>query len=116
MFGLDGLLRLHIGTLADQSLRRKRVLDSRETAFGKYSNMRDLQDNDEVAAMKEQGLSEEQARHRIYAFNLYGLLVEGRAASRKASSRWCTSVPISPAGNSQRVRTYRCSTWCAMQR
>ena len=38
----------HIGTLEDQRCARKRVLDSRETAFGKYSNMRDLQDNDET--------------------------------------------------------------------
>ena len=30
-----------------------------------------------IAAMKEEGLSEEQARRRIYAFNRYGLLVEG---------------------------------------
>jgi malate dehydrogenase (oxaloacetate-decarboxylating) len=30
-----------------------------------------------IAAMKEQGLSEEQARKRIYAFNRYGLIVEG---------------------------------------
>ncbi len=30
-----------------------------------------------IAAMKEEGLSEEQARSRIYAFNRYGLLVEG---------------------------------------
>jgi malate dehydrogenase (oxaloacetate-decarboxylating) len=30
-----------------------------------------------VAAMKEEGLSEEQARKRIYAFNRYGLLIEG---------------------------------------
>jgi malate dehydrogenase (oxaloacetate-decarboxylating) len=30
-----------------------------------------------IAAMKEEGLSEEQARKRIYAFNRYGLLIEG---------------------------------------
>ncbi len=30
-----------------------------------------------IAAMKEEGLSEEQARSRIYAFNRYGLIVEG---------------------------------------
>jgi malate dehydrogenase (oxaloacetate-decarboxylating) len=47
-FGLHGLLPPHIGTLEDQRERRKRVLDSRPTAFGKYSNMRDLQDNDET--------------------------------------------------------------------
>jgi malate dehydrogenase (oxaloacetate-decarboxylating) len=47
-FGLHGLLPPHIGTLKDQRERRKRVLDSRPTAFGKYSNMRDLQDNDET--------------------------------------------------------------------
>jgi malate dehydrogenase (oxaloacetate-decarboxylating) len=48
IFGLHGLLPPHIGTLDDQRERRKRVLDSRPTAFGKYSNMRDLQDNDET--------------------------------------------------------------------
>jgi len=37
-----------MGTLEDQRLRRLRVLASRETAFGKYSNMRDLQDNNET--------------------------------------------------------------------
>jgi len=30
-----------------------------------------------ITAMKEEGLAEEQARKRIYAFNRYGLLVEG---------------------------------------
>lgn len=48
VFGLHGLLPPHIGTLEDQRVRRKRVLDSRDTAFGKYSNMRDLQDNNET--------------------------------------------------------------------
>jgi malate dehydrogenase (oxaloacetate-decarboxylating) len=48
VFGLHGLLPPHIGTLEDQRLRRKRILDSRDSAFGKYSNMRDLQDNDET--------------------------------------------------------------------
>ena len=48
IFCLHGLLPPHIGTLEDQRARRKRVLDSRDTAFGKYSNMRDLQDNDET--------------------------------------------------------------------
>ncbi len=47
-FALHGLLPPHIGTLEDQRERRKRVLDGRHTAFGKYSNMRDLQDNDET--------------------------------------------------------------------
>jgi malate dehydrogenase (oxaloacetate-decarboxylating) len=48
VFGLHGLLPPHVGTLEDQRERRKRVLDSRETPFGKYSNMRDLQDNNET--------------------------------------------------------------------
>ena len=47
-FALHGLLPPHVGTLESQRERRKRVLDSRPTAFGKYSNMRDLQDNNET--------------------------------------------------------------------
>jgi malate dehydrogenase (oxaloacetate-decarboxylating) len=47
-FGLHGLLPPHIGTLEDQRERRKRVLDGRDTGFLKYSNMRDLQDNNET--------------------------------------------------------------------
>jgi malate dehydrogenase (oxaloacetate-decarboxylating) len=47
-FGLHGLLPPHIGTLEDQRERRKRVLDGRNTAFLKYSNMRDVQDNCET--------------------------------------------------------------------
>jgi len=47
-FGLHGLLPPHIGTLEDQRERRMRVLNGRDTAFLKYSNMRDLQDNCET--------------------------------------------------------------------
>jgi len=47
-FALHGLLPPHIGTLEDQRERRKRALDNRPTAFGKYSLMRDLQDSDET--------------------------------------------------------------------
>ena len=47
-FGLHGLLPPHVGTLEDQRARRMRLLDSRDTAFGQYSMMRDLQDNDET--------------------------------------------------------------------
>jgi len=47
-FALHGLLPPHVGTLESQRERRKRVLDGRPTAFGKYSNMRDLQDNNET--------------------------------------------------------------------
>ena len=47
-FDLHGLLPPHVGTLEDQRERRLRVLESRPTAFGKYSNMRDLQDNNET--------------------------------------------------------------------
>jgi malate dehydrogenase (oxaloacetate-decarboxylating) len=47
-FALHGLLPPHIGTLEDQSERRKRVLDTHPTAFDKYSSMRNLQDNDET--------------------------------------------------------------------
>jgi malate dehydrogenase (oxaloacetate-decarboxylating) len=48
LFGLHGLLPPHIGTLEDQRERRKKALDNEPTSFGKYSLMRDLQDNDEV--------------------------------------------------------------------
>ncbi len=47
-FALHGLLPPHIGTLEDQRERRMRVLAGRDTAFLKYSNMRDLQDNCET--------------------------------------------------------------------
>ena len=47
-FGLHGLLPPHVGTLDDQLVRRKKALDNRDTAFGKYHLMRDLQDSDET--------------------------------------------------------------------
>ena len=47
-FALHGLLPPRIGTLENQRERRKRALDNWETAFEKYSYMRDLQDNDET--------------------------------------------------------------------
>ena len=48
VFGLHGLLPPHVGTLEDQRERRKIALDHRDTQFGKYHMMRDLQDNDET--------------------------------------------------------------------
>jgi len=47
-FDLHGLLPPHVGTLEDQLERRKKALDNRVTAFGKYNLMRELQDNDET--------------------------------------------------------------------
>jgi malate dehydrogenase (oxaloacetate-decarboxylating) len=47
-FGLHGLLPPHVSTMAQQRERRLRVLKSRESDFGKYSNMRDLQNNNET--------------------------------------------------------------------
>jgi malate dehydrogenase (oxaloacetate-decarboxylating) len=47
-FGLHGLLPPHIGTLEDQRVRRKRIIDARPTALGKYSYMRDLEDTNET--------------------------------------------------------------------
>ncbi len=47
-FALHGLLPPHIGTLKDQRERRKIALHNRDTSFGKYRLMRDLQDNDET--------------------------------------------------------------------
>ncbi|MGC9159394.1 MAG: NAD-dependent malic enzyme [Terracidiphilus sp.] len=47
-FGLHGLLPPHVTTVEEQSERRLRVLANCNTEFGKYSNMRNLQDNCEV--------------------------------------------------------------------
>ena len=48
ILGLHGLLPPHVGTLEDQRERRKHALDNEPTSFGKYSLMRDLQDNNET--------------------------------------------------------------------
>lgn len=48
-----------------------------------------------IAEMKQEGLSDEQARHRIYAFNRLGLLVEGCESIRPAQQpfvRKCEDV------------------------
>jgi malate dehydrogenase (oxaloacetate-decarboxylating) len=47
-FALHGLLPPIIGTLEDQRERRKIALDRRDTSFGKYNLMRDLQDTNET--------------------------------------------------------------------
>ena len=47
-FALHGLLPPHVGTLEDQRERRKLALDHRDTPFGKYNQMRDLQDTNET--------------------------------------------------------------------
>ncbi len=47
-FALHGLLPPAVGTLEEQRERRKKALDNRDTAFGKYHLMRDLQDSDET--------------------------------------------------------------------
>jgi malate dehydrogenase (oxaloacetate-decarboxylating) len=59
-FGLHGLLPPNVSTLDEQCQRRMRVLKSRPTLFGKYSNMRDLQDNCETAfyALIERNIEE----------------------------------------------------------
>jgi malate dehydrogenase (oxaloacetate-decarboxylating) len=41
-----------------------------------------------LSAMQEEGLSEAQARSRIYAFNRYGLLVEGGRGIRDTQEPW----------------------------
>jgi len=61
-----------------------------------------------IAAMREQGLTGEQARNRIYAFNRYGLLVEGGkgirpeqqplARSREDVAGWKLSPPSAETG------------------
>ncbi|MGA7522987.1 MAG: NAD-dependent malic enzyme [Acidobacteriaceae bacterium] len=47
-FELHGLLPPHLGTLAEQIERRRKVFDALETPFEKYSFMRDLQDINET--------------------------------------------------------------------
>ncbi|MDR3725247.1 MAG: NAD-dependent malic enzyme [Terracidiphilus sp.] len=47
-FDLHGLLPPHLGTLEDQRERRWKAIENRDTPFGKYNLMRELQDNDET--------------------------------------------------------------------
>lgn len=47
-FALHGLLPPNVGTIEEQLERRKIALDNRDTAFGKYNQMRDLQDTNET--------------------------------------------------------------------
>ncbi len=47
-FALHGLLPPNVGTIEEQRERRKIALDHRDTAFGKYNLMRDLQDTNET--------------------------------------------------------------------
>lgn len=47
-FGLHGLLPPHIGSLELQVTRRERALAAQESAFNKYSFLRDLQDTNET--------------------------------------------------------------------
>jgi malate dehydrogenase (oxaloacetate-decarboxylating) len=47
-FRLHGLLPPNVSTMEEQRERRLRVLASRENSFGKYSNMRDLQNTNET--------------------------------------------------------------------
>jgi len=47
-FALHGLLPPAVGTIEEQRERRKIALDHRDTPFGKYNLMRDLQDTNET--------------------------------------------------------------------
>ncbi len=47
-FGLHGLLPPHVGTLASQIARRRRVLDGMADDFHRYAFLRELQDSNEV--------------------------------------------------------------------
>ncbi len=69
-----------------------------------------------IAAMKEEGLNEAEARKRIYAFNRYGLLVEGAAAFARDKNRWCASAKMLPDGSSRVRKISHCSTWCVTRR
>ena len=47
-FALHGLLPPHIGNLEDQAARRLKALRARQTDFGRYTYLRDLQDTNET--------------------------------------------------------------------
>jgi malate dehydrogenase (oxaloacetate-decarboxylating) len=48
IFALHGLLPPHVGSLEEQSDRRKHALENQQTNFAKYGLMRDLQDTNET--------------------------------------------------------------------
>jgi len=71
-----------------------------------------------IAAMKEEGLSEEQARGRIYCFNRYGLL--SRDARHSPGQETLLRKRADVAGGSWLIRRpapapFLCSMWCATQ-
>ena len=47
-FALHGLLPPHVGNLEDQAARRLKALRDRQTDFGRYAYLRDLQDTNET--------------------------------------------------------------------
>src|ERR1700691_5996493 len=48
IFALHGLLPPHVGSLEEQSDRRKHALENQQNNFSKYGLMRDLQDTNET--------------------------------------------------------------------
>ena len=47
-FALHGLLPPHMGTIEDQTARRKKALATHQSSFSRYTFMRDLQDSNET--------------------------------------------------------------------
>jgi malate dehydrogenase (oxaloacetate-decarboxylating) len=59
-FALHGLLPPHVGNLEDQAERRLKALHNRQTDFGRYTYLRDLQDTNETLfyALLERNIEE----------------------------------------------------------